>query len=74
MDPQATLAIITDTGNDIDDRRQACSDLADWIEKGGYAPGGLRYAINAPSFGGSTAARNWAVEALRNIAAGRRSL
>tara|TARA_R110000823_G_scaffold1464_1_gene5692 strand:+ start:21357 stop:21581 length:225 start_codon:yes stop_codon:yes gene_type:complete len=74
MDPQATLAIITDEVNEIEDRREACSDLANWISSGGYAPGGLRYAINAPSFGGNTAARNWSVKALRDIAAGRRSL
>jgi hypothetical protein len=74
MDPQATLAILTDTEADTEDRRHACSDLATWIDSGGYIPGGLGEALKAPLFGGNTAARNWAVATLRNIAAGRRSL
>jgi len=74
MDPKATLEIITDSVNDMEDRREACGDLADWIKSGGYAPGGLTAALNGPSFGGNLAARSWAVEMLRNIAEGRRSL
>ena len=40
MDPNETLARIIDaaTAGDLDELREACADLIEWIERGGFWP------------------------------------
>jgi hypothetical protein len=68
MDPNATLAFIVDKTNDVDYRIAACTDLIEWLEAGGFMPI-LNGVLDAPSFGGNTAARIWLERKLAAIAA-----
>ena len=57
MDPNTTAAIMRDESADVDDRRQACRDLAAWLSSGGF-PQTIPGRDGKPrSFGGNTAAR-----------------
>lgn len=38
MDPKAVLELIADEGADHDMRLEACSNLSDWMRKGGAVP------------------------------------
>lgn len=41
MDPHVTLAMIRDAGVELADRLEALSNLANWIQLGGFIPAGL---------------------------------
>lgn len=57
MDPNAALAVILDETADPARREDALGGLIDWVDSGGFLP---RLApLDAPTFGGNTAARFW---------------
>jgi hypothetical protein len=58
MDPNSTLELIVDETAAAASRLDAIDDLTRWLNSGGFMPV-LHGVLDAPTFGGNTAARTW---------------